>query len=466
MTEEHHNSPAFDDALQNLGHALLTEDPARELVHVLETFRNEHRGEVLTESLVELEGRFREHARNAVMPEYRSAYSAAANEIHKLATELPCACSHFEFEHRRQRPGWTREACSRCDCVDYVAAQQGPASEKVKHSGPETRFCVLCLSGEHERVDEPAPTGRTTWTEAADALEAYIERYRSPEIANWAGAVAFLRDRAARTQQLPEAFTLCSNPPCDHDGSGELCDIHETEQAHAEGDHGYCGPTCEVKFPSGMLRNTILYRAIPGSAGMLAELERRAAAGRPAPVSTSGNDLRCMCGDPIELMDKADPTSWIHSPGSDTPCLDARPADLFGPGTPAPAPPDLREVLAEALVKWAGGNNSPQYASMRRPEVVRENAYGRTDAVLAALLGYLDVGEAEAWCKICRRAWEGPHHSCASDAERRLARAREVHLETCPLATGKVKPTAFTCGLCEALEGRTSSGVGVASSDG
>lgn len=27
-------------------------------------------------------------------------------------------------------------------------------SERVKHSGPDTKFCVLCLSGEHERVEE------------------------------------------------------------------------------------------------------------------------------------------------------------------------------------------------------------------------------------------------------------------------------------------------------------------------
>jgi hypothetical protein len=29
-------------------------------------------------------------------------------------------CRHTEAEHRRQRPGWTREACSVCECVDYV----------------------------------------------------------------------------------------------------------------------------------------------------------------------------------------------------------------------------------------------------------------------------------------------------------------------------------------------------------
>ena len=29
-----------------------------------------------------------------------------------------------------------------------------PTAARVKHSGPNTKFCVLCLSGEHERVDE------------------------------------------------------------------------------------------------------------------------------------------------------------------------------------------------------------------------------------------------------------------------------------------------------------------------
>ncbi|MFR9794276.1 hypothetical protein ACL07V_37580 [Streptomyces sp. MB22_4] len=39
-------------------------------------------------------------------------------------------------------------------------AQQAPApggEKRVKHSGPTTKFCVLCLSGEHERVDDAAP---------------------------------------------------------------------------------------------------------------------------------------------------------------------------------------------------------------------------------------------------------------------------------------------------------------------
>ncbi|MFK0140672.1 hypothetical protein [Streptomyces murinus] len=39
-------------------------------------------------------------------------------------------------------------------------ARRDPApggEERVKHSGPTTKFCVLCLSGEHEPVDDAAP---------------------------------------------------------------------------------------------------------------------------------------------------------------------------------------------------------------------------------------------------------------------------------------------------------------------
>ncbi|MDH6610263.1 hypothetical protein M2164_005898 [Streptomyces sp. SAI-208] len=73
-------------------------------------------------------------------------------------------------------------------------------------------------------------------------------------------------------------------------------------------------------------------------------------------------------------------------------------------------------------------------------------------AVLAAVREHLDIGEEEAWCKTCRRAWDGPRHRCETDAEQRLARARGLHRENCPLATGAVKPPAFTCGMCNALE--------------
>lgn len=35
-------------------------------------------------------------------------------------------------------------------------------TERIKHAGPDTQFCVLCLSGEHDQVlDEPTLCGFT-----------------------------------------------------------------------------------------------------------------------------------------------------------------------------------------------------------------------------------------------------------------------------------------------------------------
>ncbi|WP_328962940.1 hypothetical protein [Streptomyces virginiae] len=54
-------------------------------------------------------------------------------------------------------------------------------------------------------------------------------------------------------------------------------DEQETAAEHARGEHEHCGPTCEVQFPSAALRNFILAKGYPGTAGMLDELLRRAA---------------------------------------------------------------------------------------------------------------------------------------------------------------------------------------------
>lgn len=74
---------------------------------------------------------------------------------------------------------WTHAPCSECLPEDDDALE--PAPERVKHSGPNTRFCVLCLSGEHERVDDDQPaggaggvageTGQATAAELAHAID-------------------------------------------------------------------------------------------------------------------------------------------------------------------------------------------------------------------------------------------------------------------------------------------------------
>lgn len=41
--------------------------------------------------------------------------------------------------------------------TEAASAAATKATEREKHSGPNTAFCVLCLSGEHERVDQEQP---------------------------------------------------------------------------------------------------------------------------------------------------------------------------------------------------------------------------------------------------------------------------------------------------------------------
>lgn len=92
--------------------------------------------------------------------------------------------------------------------------------------------------------------------------------------------------RVHHTDVRTLALMLCDDPLriTDQDPGPETdeerADRLETESEHAAGIHGHCGVTCEEEFPSDMLRNTILVRAIPGSATMLDELIRRAGANR------------------------------------------------------------------------------------------------------------------------------------------------------------------------------------------
>jgi len=82
---------------------------------------------------------------------------------------------------------------------------------------------------------------------------------------------------AALLDRTADAPTPCSQPnPCE---DGELCAHHEEEQAHANGEHEYCGITCEIQMPPAPMYNSIVAHGIPGTGGMLNELLRRAAAG-------------------------------------------------------------------------------------------------------------------------------------------------------------------------------------------
>lgn len=70
-------------------------------------------------------------------------------------------------------------------------------------------------------------------------------------------------------------------------------DDRETAAEHARGEHQHCGPTCETAFPGAQLRNFILAKGYPGTAGMLDELLRRAAGSTPQPCEDQLADWVC-----------------------------------------------------------------------------------------------------------------------------------------------------------------------------
>ncbi|MZF56910.1 hypothetical protein GTX53_24280 [Streptomyces sp. SID5594] len=65
-------------------------------------------------------------------------------------------------------------------------------------------------------------------------------------------------------------------------------DREATARDHAAGDHQHCGITCEVEMPTDHLRNFVIAKGYPGTAGALDELLRRAAA-PPAPADRAAH---------------------------------------------------------------------------------------------------------------------------------------------------------------------------------
>lgn len=128
-------------------------------------------------------------------------------------------------------------------------------------------------------------------------------------------------------------------------------DVETDEQRndHAAGNHEYCGVRCENEFPSAMLRNGILARAIPGSATMLDELLRRAAR---APLSD------------VWLVWREDEAPFYgHFAGED----DARQATIDCWQEDEPACPDYSwRPDGPRLELIVGGEHSGVYASRYR----------------------------------------------------------------------------------------------------
>lgn len=87
---------------------------------------------------------------------------------------------------------------------------------------------------------------------------------------------------------------------------------------------------------------------------------------------------------------------------------------------------ELRNRIAAELHSWL---NEPDGA-----KAWDEMAAEAADVALGALEQHLDIGEEQAWCKTCRRVWEGKTHRCESDAEQCISQIREKAVEWAALA--------------------------------
>jgi hypothetical protein len=107
--------------------------------------------------------------------------------------------------------------------------------------------------------------------------------------------------------------------------------------------------------------------------------------------------------------------------------------------------PELRDRIAEALMRWAEGNNNPQYASMRRSETVRANAYSRADAVLAALPAPATDQAAGVWVA-CSPEWLAANPGQCGTAPRIPGPEGISHLHP---AAGRAPAAVCICGHTE-----------------
>lgn len=98
----------------------------------------------------------------------------------------------------------------------------------------------------------------------------------------------------------------------------------------------------------------------------------------------------------------------------------------------------LRDGLAAALISRIKQAVIPDSTRLgvggATTSLFAANEFDLADSALGVLTEYLDIGDAEAWCKICRRVWDGKRHRCESDAEQRLGTIREKAVEWAALA--------------------------------
>ncbi|WP_432111394.1 hypothetical protein [Streptomyces sp. YPW6] len=177
---------------------------------------------------------------------------------------------------------------------EHLAAEHAPTPESPDRPADQLRAAAVCAS--------TPPELATLLTRLADASDHHAlgEGGVVATLVHPALAVArqLLGTSAAEGARCICGETACESENCDCDS--RTCPVdHAAEETdeereqredreatardHAAGDHQHCDITCEVEMPTEHLRNFVIAKGYPGTAGALDELLRRAAA-PPAPA--------------------------------------------------------------------------------------------------------------------------------------------------------------------------------------
>lgn len=100
--------------------------------------------------------------------------------------------------------------------------------------------------------------------------------------------------------------------------------------------------------------------------------------------------------------------------------------DQLHRGQPDGSLPDRLRTLVESEVY------EYRERTMFWPEtggITEEIARLATRGALEAIDAHLEFGSEDAWCKTCRRVWNGKGHQCETDAEQRLTKIRDLRTD-------------------------------------
>ncbi len=156
-----------------------------------------------------------------------------------------------------------------------------------KYADSRARIVREHLAAEHAPTPEPSPT--PAWVDGDPLMEATASAVWEQCRTENSIVVDDPRNIAAVAATVARQLlgTTTSEGPADEETDEEREQREDREEAarlHAAGDHQYCDVTCETAMPTEAMRNFVIAKGYPGTAGALDELLRRAAAAPPAPV--------------------------------------------------------------------------------------------------------------------------------------------------------------------------------------